>query len=223
MKILLVEDDIDTAQFIIKCLEQNGDSVTHCTDAEQGMLNASIHSFDVIIFDRLLPGMDGLDAVRILRKSNVLTPIIMLTALSETAHRVAGLNVGADDYLVKPFAFSELYARLTALARRQPLLQQSSDLRLKDLTICRTTRKVTRGKTQIELLPKEYQILEYLILNKTQLVTKTMLLENVWGFHFDPKTSLVQTHVSRLRNKIDKPFSCELIKTVRGHGYIISE
>ncbi|MBQ4860094.1 response regulator transcription factor [Pseudoalteromonas sp. MMG013] len=223
MKVLIVEDDLDTAQFIARGLEQSGDSATLCDNAEQALLSASTHPFDVIIFDRLLPSMDGLDAVRILRQSKIVTPIIMLTALSETSDRVAGLNAGADDYLVKPFAFSELYARLKALTRRQPLTPKALELVVADLTLERTTRQVKRADTHIDLMPKEYQILEYLMLNPKQLVTKTMLLEQVWGFSFDPKTSLVQTHVSRLRNKIDKPFTTELIKTVRGSGYIISD
>lgn len=223
MKVLLVEDDADTAQFIVHGLAQYGDVVQHCDNAERAMIAASTQPFDVIIFDRLLPNMDGLDAVRILRKSNVHTPIIMLTALSETSDRVAGLDAGADDYLVKPFAFSELYARLKALTRRQPITENSTELSIANLTLERTTRAVKRDNVDIELMPKEYQILEYLLLNPKQLVTKTMLLEQIWGFSFDPKTSLVQTHVSRLRNKIDKPFPTELIKTVRGCGYIISD
>ncbi|KAF7773876.1 two-component system, OmpR family, response regulator [Pseudoalteromonas citrea] len=223
MKVLVVEDDLDTAQFIVHGLEQQGDVALHCTNAEQAMITASTQIFDVIIFDRLLPNMDGLDAVRILRQSKIKTPVIMLTALSETSDRVAGLNAGADDYLVKPFAFSELHARLKALTRRQPITEQSTELSIANLTLERTTRQVKRDNTNIELMPKEYQILEYLLLNPKQLVTKTMLLEQIWGFSFDPKTSLVQTHVSRLRNKIDKPFPTDLIKTVRGCGYIISD
>ncbi|BBN82140.1 DNA-binding response regulator [Pseudoalteromonas sp. A25] len=223
MNVLLVEDDFDTAQFISQGLEQQGNCVTHCSDAEQGMLKAATCPFDVIVFDCLLPKMNGVDAVRILRQSNVQTPIIMLTALGETADRVSGLNAGADDYLVKPFSFAELEARLHALTRRQPLLHTKLQLKVADLVVCRTTREVTRAGQKIELMPKEYQILEYLMLNASQLITKTMLLEKVWGFSFDPKTSLVQTHVSRLRNKIDKPFEQELIQTIRGCGYIISE
>ena len=190
---------------------------------KQGLYRQRTSDFDVIIFDRLLPDMDGIDAIRVLRQSKLLTPIIVLTALAETAERVAGLDAGADDYLVKPFAFSELFARLKALARRQPLQPVNHQLQLGDLTVDRTTRKVTRSGQVISLLPREYQILEYLLLNHNQLITKTMLLENVWGFSFDPKTSLVQTHVSRLRGKLDKPFAYDLIKTVRGSGYLIND
>ncbi|MBQ4810544.1 response regulator transcription factor [Pseudoalteromonas luteoviolacea] len=223
MKVLIVEDDFDTADFIKRGLEQNGDTAHHVGTAQQGMVLATSEEFDVIIFDRLLPKMDGIDAVRILRGSNVVTPIIMLTALSETADRVSGLDAGADDYLVKPFDFSELYARLKALTRRTPLKQEALLLNIADLRLERTARRVSRGGQALDLNPKEYQILEYLMLNPGQLVTKTMLLEKVWGFNFDPKTSLVQTHVSRLRNKVDKPFDTELIKTIRGCGYIISD
>ncbi|RZQ51652.1 DNA-binding response regulator [Pseudoalteromonas phenolica] len=222
MNILLVEDDLDTAEFISKGLQQHGEIVQHCDNAEQAMLLASSSEFDVIIFDRLLPNMDGLDAVRILRASKVTIPIIMLTALSDTSDRVAGLDAGADDYLVKPFAFSELYARVKALARRQPLKESSLEICIGELKLERTTRQVFRAGKEIELMPKEYQILEFMMQNPEQLITKTMLLEQVWGFSFDPKTSLVQTHVSRLRNKIDKPFAFDMIKTVRGCGYLLS-
>ncbi|MCF2855876.1 response regulator transcription factor [Pseudoalteromonas sp. SMS1] len=223
MKVLIVEDDVDTADFIKRGLEQHGEIAHHVTSAQKGMLQASSSEFDVIIFDRLLPNMDGIDAVRILRGSNITTPIIMLTALGETTDRVAGLDAGADDYLVKPFDFSELYARLKALTRRTPLKQEALSLSVGDLVLERTARKVTRSGQVLDLNPKEYQILEYLMLNPGQLVTKTMLLEKVWGFNFDPRTSLVQTHVSRLRNKVDKPFTIELIKTIRGCGYILSD
>ncbi|MDK1288023.1 response regulator transcription factor [Pseudoalteromonas umbrosa] len=223
MNILIVEDDLDTAAFIEKGLLQHGELVKHVASAQEGILVASSTEFDVIIFDRLLPNMDGLDAVKVLRASGILTPIIILTALGDTVDRVDGLNAGADDYLVKPFDFSELYARLKALTRRKPISKVLLSLSLGDLVLERTSRKVIRAGRQIELNTKEYQILEFLMQTPGQLVTKTMLLEKVWGFSFDPKTSLVQTHVSRLRNKIDKPFDLELIKTVRGCGYIISD
>ncbi|MEC4087270.1 response regulator transcription factor [Pseudoalteromonas rubra] len=222
MHILLVEDDPDTAEFICAGLAQHNAQVQHCDNAERAMLSASAHAFDVIIFDRLLPNMDGLDAVRILRASKVTTPIIILTALSDTADRVAGLEAGADDYLVKPFAFAELYARLKALARRQPLRADTLELVIGELRLNRTSRQVLRAGQEIELMPKEYQILEYMMQNPEQLITKTMLLEQVWGFSFDPKTSLVQTHVSRLRNKLDKPFTFDMIKTIRGSGYLLT-
>ncbi|GLX85142.1 DNA-binding response regulator [Thalassotalea loyana] len=223
MNVLLIEDDIDTAQFISRGVSEQGDALTHTTQAKQGILFASTTDFDVIIFDRMLPDMDGIDAIKVLRSSGIDTPILVLTALAETADRVAGLDAGADDYLVKPFAFSELQARLRALTRRSPIKQANHILSIGDLTLDRTTQQCKRAGIVLDLMPREYKILEYLLMNANQLVTKTMLLEKVWGFSFDPQTSLVQTHVSRLRNKVDKPFSSDLIKTVRGSGYVISE
>lgn len=223
MNVLLIEDDIDTAQFISRGVSEQGDALTHTTQAKQGILFASTTDFDVIIFDRMLPDMDGIDAIKVLRSSGIDTPILVLTALAETADRVAGLDAGADDYLVKPFAFSELQARLRALTRRSPIKQANHILSIGDLTLDRTTQQCKRAGIVLDLMPREYKILEYLLMNANQLVTKTMLLEKVWGFSFDPQTSLVQTHVSRLRNKVDKPFSHDLIKTVRGSGYVISE
>lgn len=222
MNILLVEDNDETAGFIRRGLEEAGETVTHEVTAKAGLVTAAAQSFDVIVFDRLLPGMDGVDAVRVLRQSGVTTPIIMLTALAGIDDRVDGLEAGADDYLVKPFAFSELYARIRALSRRQPLAEDITRLQVGDLVIERTTQTATRGGDVLDLLPREYRILEYLMQNEGQLVTRTMLLEKIWGYRFDPKTSLVQTHLSRLRAKVDKPFRTELIRTVRGSGYVIA-
>ena len=223
MNVLLIEDDIDTAEFIARGITEQGDALTHHESAKKGILTASTGEFDVIIFDRMLPDMDGIDAIKLLRGSGVETPILVLTALAETADRVAGLDAGADDYLVKPFAFSELMARLRALARRSPIKQINHLLKVGDLVLDRTTQQCSRAGVVLDLMPREYKILEFMMMNVNQLVTKTMLLEQVWGFSFDPQTSLVQTHVSRLRNKVDKPFTCDLIKTVRGSGYVISE
>ena len=221
--ILLVEDNSETVAFISRGVEEAGDAVTVAMSAQEGLLAAAAHSFDVIIFDRLLPGMDGLDAVRVLRQSGIVTPILMLTALDGIADRVNGLEAGADDYLTKPFAFAELHARLRALARRQPLAEaEATRLMVGDLVMERTTQTVTRAGERLDLLPREYRVLEYLMLNEGHLVTRTMLLEKVWGYRFDPKTSLVQTHVSRLRAKVDRPFDTELIRTVRGAGYVLS-
>ena len=223
MRILLVEDNEETVAFTSRGLEEAGDVVTVATSAQEGLLIAAAHAFDVIIFDRLLPGMDGLNAVRVLRQSGIDTPILMLTALDGIDDRVNGLEAGADDYLTKPFAFAELYARLRALARRQPLAEpETTRSVVGDLVMERTSQVVTRAGVQLELLPREYRILEYLMLNEGQLVTRTMLLEKVWGYRFDPKTSLVQTHLSRLRAKVDRPFDTELIRTVRGAGYVLS-
>lgn len=222
MNILLVEDNDETAEFIMRGLTEAGETVTRESAGNTGLVAAASSDFDVIIFDRLLPGVDGLNAVRVLRESNVTTPIIMLTALSGIDDRVAGLEAGADDYLVKPFAFSELYARLKALSRRSPMTPTETRLQIGDLILERTTQTVTRAGQPLELLPREYRILEYLMQNEGQLVTRTMLLEKVWGYSFDPKTSLVQTHLSRLRAKVDKPFDKEMITTIRGSGYVIA-
>ncbi|MEM6300637.1 MAG: response regulator transcription factor [Pseudomonadota bacterium] len=221
MNILLVEDDLETAEFICRGLRETGDAVKHVTDGREGLLAATQESYDTIVFDRMLPGMDGLDAVRVLRETHIDTPIIMLTALAGIDDRVNGLDAGADDYLVKPFAFAELYARIRALGRRKPLQNEEHQLIVHDLILDRTTQEVTREGARLDLMPREYRILEYLMMNVGQLVTRTMLLEKVWGYSFDPKTSLVQTHVSRLRSKVDKPYGQELIRTVRGSGYLI--
>ena len=222
MRILLVEDNEETIAFTSRGFEEAGDAVTVAATAQQGLLIAAAHTFDVIVFDRLLPGMDGLDAVRILRQSGIATPILMLTALDGIDDRVNGLDAGADDYLTKPFAFAELYARLRALTRRQPLAEaDTTRIVVGDLVMERTRQVVTRANVRLELLPREYRILEYLMLNEGQVVTRTMLLDKIWGYRFDPKTSLVQTHLSRLRAKVDRPFDSELIRTVRGAGYVL--
>lgn len=222
MKILLVEDNDETAGFILSGLQEAGHYTHREAHAQKGLLAASTESFDVIIFDRLLPGMEGTDAIRILRQSGIQTPIILLTALSGVEDRVRGLDAGADDYLVKPFAFSELYARLRALARRQPVTEQQTRIEIHDLIIERTTQTVSRGGENLMLSPREYRILDYLAEHEGQLVTRTMLLEKIWNLNFDPHTNLVQTHLSRLRTKVDKPYPVKLIQTVRGSGYIIA-
>ena len=223
MRVLIVEDDTETAEFIRRGLTEQGDTADWCNSVEKALLQIPAEDYDAIVFDRLLPGMDGVNAVRLLRQANVKTPIIMLTALSGIDDRVEGLNAGADDYMVKPFAFSELYARLQALCRRQPLQTEATRLQVVDLVLDRTTQQVTRNSTAIDLARREYKILELLMQNAGQVVTRTMLLEKVWGYGFDPRTSIVQTHVSRLRAKVDRPFEIELIKTMRGSGYVIAE
>lgn len=221
MNILLVEDDSDTADFILRGLREQGHAVDLSDNARDGILLATTGSYDVAVFDRLLPGMDGIDAVRVLRASSVEVPVLMLTALDGIADRVDGLEAGADDYMVKPFAFAELLARLKALHRRKPLVQDELLLTVADLELNRATRAVARAGQSVDLNPREFQILDILMTHRDELVTRTMLLEQVWGYTFDPKTSLVQTHVSRLRAKIDKPFRVELIRTVRGSGYML--
>ncbi len=223
MNILLVEDNDETAAFIVRGIKEAGDSVTHVSDGKQGVSSAIAQDYDVVVFDRMLPELDGLSAVQQIRSANIDTPIIILTAMTGIDDRVAGLNAGADDYMVKPFAFEELYARLKAQCRRQSLDQAQTTLKVGAITLDRTTHEVFREDIPLDLLPREYKILEYLMLHQNQLVTRQMLLENVWGYSFDPKTSLVQTHVSRLRAKLDKPFSYDMIKTSRGEGYILND
>lgn len=221
MHVLLVEDDDETARFIERGLTEAGATVERFDNARAALLRQMEAAFDVAIFDRMLPGMDGLDAVRLLRGSNVRLPILMLTAMSAIDDRVHGLEAGADDYLAKPFAFSELYARLKALLRRPAMVTEATEFQIGDLHLHRPTQKVTRAGKALDLSPREYKLLDYLMQHEGQVVTRTMLLEKVWGFSFDPKTSLVQTHMSRLRAKVDKPFEVELIRTVRGSGYVI--
>ena len=178
--------------------------------------------YDVLVVDRLLPGMDGLNVVKVMREAGLKTPVLFLSALGGLDDRIQGLDVGGDDYLVKPFAFSELAARLRALTRRPPLTAPSARLEVGTLSLDRLTRRVERDGARIELQPREFRLLEYLMLHAGEVVTRTMLLERVWDYHFEPKTSVVETHISRLRAKIDKPFDAELIKTVRGVGYLIA-
>ena len=222
MRILLVEDNQETADFIARGLSEAGDTMDHAASGEVGLLQGGSGEFDVIIFDRMLPNIGGTKAIQLLRGAGVYTPMLMLTALAGIDDRVSGLEAGADDYLVKPFAFAELYARLKALSRRKPIAEAApTKLVIADLELERTTQKVTRAGQKLDLLPREYRILEFLMQNEGQLVTRTMLLDRIWGYNFDPKTSLVQTHLSRLRAKVDKPFAHELISTVRGAGYVI--
>lgn len=221
MKCLLIEDDQDTAAYIRKGLEQLGHTVDWVADGHQGLLMATDPGYGVLIVDRMLPRMDGLSVVKTLRATSVKTPVLFLTTLGGIDDRVEGLEAGGDDYLIKPFAFSELVARLNALARRPPLANTEVVLRVEDLVLDRLRHQVYRGHEKIELQPREFKLLEYLMLNAERVVTRTMLLENVWDFHFDPKTNIVETLVSRLRSKIDRGRDAELIQTVRGSGYMI--
>jgi two-component system, OmpR family, response regulator len=223
MRVLLIEDDRDTAAYVVNGLEEEGHTIDHCTDGRDGMAQAMGETYDVMIVDRMLPGLEGLSVVKTLRSTGCKIPIIFLTALGGVDDRVDGLDAGGDDYLVKPFAFSELLARINALSRRPHLKGDEARLKVGDLTLDFITRKVYRGTTEIDLQPREFRLLEVLMRNKGRVVTRTMLLERVWSFHFDPKTSVVETHISRLRSKIDKPFATELIHTVRGSGYSLHE
>ena len=223
MRVLHIEDDPDTAAYVIKGLEEEGHTIDHTIDGRDGIAQAMGETYDVMIVDRMLPGLDGMMIVKTVRAAGHKVPVIFLTALGGVDDRVDGLDAGGDDYLVKPFAFSELLARLNALARRPHLKGEETRLKVGDLALDLITRKVVRGSTEIDLQPREFRLLEVLMRNKGRVVTRTMLLERVWSFHFDPKTSVVETHISRLRSKIDKPFATELIHTIRGSGYSLHE
>ena len=220
MKILLVEDDKQTAGYIAKGLREHGHVVDHADNGRDGLYMATGEPYDVMIVDRNLPKMDGLSLVKAARDAGARTPTLFLTTMGGVDDRVAGLDAGADDYLVKPFAFAELLARVSALARRPPIVAQTK-LSAGDLEIDLLARTVTRGGKRLELLAQEFKILEYLMRHAGEIVTRTMLLEKVWDFHFDPKTNIVETHISRLRSKIDKGFDRPLLHTVRGAGYVI--
>lgn len=219
MKILLVEDDSHTSAYVANGLREHGHVVEHTANGREGLILASGGNHEVLVIDRMLPGLDGLAIVKTIRGAGIRTPVLLLTTLGGVNDRVEGLEAGADDYLTKPFAFAELLARINALARRPPLAEETAVLRVGDLEMNRLKRTVIRGGIQIELQPQEFKLLEYLMRNAGQVVTRTMLLENVWEFHFDPRTSVVETHISRLRAKIDRDFDEELLHTVRGAGY----
>ncbi|SEP96813.1 two-component system, OmpR family, response regulator [Loktanella sp. DSM 29012] len=221
MKILVVEDDPTTGQYIARGLREEGHTVDHVADGRAGLVQATGADHDVLIVDWMLPEIDGLTLVQTLRGAGNRTPVLFLTAMGSVDDRIAGLNAGADDYLVKPFAFGELSARINALARRPRTLAQETVLTAGDLTMDLVSREVRRAGQKIELLPREFAILEHLLRRKGRVQTRTMLLESVWGISFDPQTNVVETHISRLRAKVDKPFDTELIKTVRGSGYRI--
>lgn len=223
MKILVVEDDKTTGPYIASGLREEGHVVDLVADGKDGLIQATTGDYDVLVIDRMLPGLDGLTLLKTLRGARNKTPALMLTALSGVGDRIEGLDAGADDYLVKPFAFGELSARLSALARRPDLSDQETVLRAGDLEMDLVRRKVTRGEVVIDLLPREFALLEHLLRAKGRVQTRTMLLETVWGISFDPQTNVVETHISRLRSKVDKPFQADLIETVRGAGYRIAD
>jgi two-component system, OmpR family, response regulator len=221
MRILMIEDDTTAADYAAKGLSESGHVCDVLADGSDGLFHATRESYDVIVVDRMLPGLDGLSMVRALRAAGVKTPVLFLTAIGGIDDRVAGLEAGGDDYLTKPFAFAELLARLNALARRPPVQVVKTVLVVADLELDLMQRIARRGGQIIELLPKEFTLLEVLMRNEGRVVTRTMLLERVWDFHFDPKTSVVETHISRLRAKIDKPFPIALLHTVKSAGYAI--
>lgn len=221
MKILVIEDDRTTAAYISDGLRQEGHSVDLVETGPEGLVQATTTAYDVLVIDRMLPGLDGLSVAKTLRGAKNRTPMLLLTALGGVEDRIEGLNAGADDYLVKPFVFGELSARINALGRRPQLSELPTTLRAGDLEMDRLTRKVTRSGQVIDLLPREYALLEHLLRRQGRVQTRTMLLEAVWDIHFDPQTNVVESHISRLRAKIDKPFGVDLIVTVRGAGYRI--
>lgn len=223
MKILVIEDDAETGPYITQGLEQQGHSVELAATGKDGLLLASTETYDIMIIDRMLPELDGLSIVKTIRSTAVNTPVLFLTALGSVSDRVEGLESGGDDYLVKPFAFSELTARIKALARRPPIDDVATTLQVSDLEMDLLKHKVSRRGQNIDLQPREYRLLEYLMQHAGEVVTRTMLLEHVWDFHFDPHTNVIESHISRLRTKIDKPFDTELIHTIRGAGYSLRE
>ena len=219
MRILLVEDDPQAAAYVVRGLTEAGHVCDALADGQDGLFQATREAYDVAVVDRMLPSLDGLSLVRALRAAGRRVPVLFLTAVGGVDDRVEGLEAGADDYLTKPFAFSELLARVHALARRPQAVAQATTLRVHDLELDLLSRTARRGSVAIELLPKEFTLLEVLMRNEGRVVTRTMLLERVWNFNFDPKTSVVETHVSRLRAKIDKPFAVPLLHTVKSAGY----
>ena len=223
MRVLIVEDDANTADFVIKGLRQAGYTPDHAADGKEGLFLALEQPYDIIVLDRMLPGLDGLNLLRTLRSAGNSTPVLLLSALGEVDDRVEGLRAGGDDYLVKPFALVELQARLEALLRRGEVKAADSLLRVGNLELDRFTRAARRGGRAIDLQPREYQLLEYLMLHAGQVVTRTMLLEGVWDYHFDPQTNVIDVHISRLRAKIDKGEERPLLHTVRGAGYCLRD
>lgn len=223
MKILVIEDDKTAGPYIAGGLREEGHSVDLLTQGQEGLVQAMAGTYDILIVDRMLPGIDGVSLVKTLRGAKNRVPILFLTALGGVDDRIEGLDAGADDYLVKPFVFGELRARIAALCRRPQLAEAPTSLRAHDLELDRLSRKVTRSGKPIDLLPREFALLEHLLRRKGRVQTRTMLLEAVWDIHFDPLTNIVETHISRLRGKVDKDYDVQLIETVRGAGYRIVE
>ena len=219
MRILLIEDDQEAAQYLTKGLAESGHVVDHAADGPQGLVLATSESYDVLIVDRMLPGLDGLSVIEALRKNGSPVPALVLSAKGSVEDRVAGLRAGGDDYLTKPFAFAELLARLDALVRRSQPKAVETVLRVADLEMDLLARTVTRGGKAVDLKPREFRILEYLLRHAGQVVTRTMLLENVWDYSFDPQTNVIDVHMSRLRQKVDAGSAKPLLQTVRGAGY----
>ena len=223
MRILLVEDDVKIASFILKGLKAAGYAVDHAPDGEKGLDMALTEPYDTAIIDLMLPKLDGLSLIEQMRKEKIHTPVIILSAKGSIDDRVKGLQTGSDDYLTKPFAFSELLARVQALIRRAGGLSEPTRLTVGDLSMNLLTREVTKGTQKIELQPIEFSLLEFLLRNAGRVVSKTMIIEHVWNYNFDPQTNVVEARICRLRDKIDRDFSQKLIHTVRGVGYVLKE
>jgi two-component system OmpR family response regulator len=221
MKILVIEDDGETAAYLANGMREEGHVVDQAANGRDGLFLAINGGYDVMVVDRMLPGLDGLGIVKAVRAANISTPALFLSTLGGIDDRVTGLNAGGDDYLVKPFSFAELLARVNALGRRPALNAQATLLQVGDLQMDLLKRRVVRQGKQIDLQQREFRLLEYLMQNAGRVVTRTMLLEAVWDFHFDPQTTVVETHISRLRAKVDRGFDQELIRTVRGAGYCL--
>ena len=224
MRILVIEDDKDVSSYITKGMKESGHVTDTADNGKDGLFLATTEEYDVMIVDRMLPALDGLTIIQTIRGAGNKTPVLILSALGEVDDKVKGLRSGGDDYLVKPFAFAELLARIEVLSRRQDnTATQNTTLTAQELTLDLLSRKVKRGSHDIDLQSREFKLLEYMLRHKGQVVTRTMLLEHVWDYHFDPQTNVIDVHISRLRSKIDKGFDTKIIRTVRGAGYIIEE
>ena len=221
MRILVIEDDADTAAYMVKGLKESGYVVDHAADGKDGMFHAMSGNYDALIVDRMLPNVDGLSIIQAIRTAGIKTPALILSALGAVDDRVKGLKAGGDDYLTKPYAFSELLARIEVMLRRGGGAQVETKLRVADLEMDLLARTVMRGGQEIDLQPREFLLLEYLMRNAGHVVTRTMLLEHVWDYHFDPQTNVIDVHISRLRQKLDKGFPKPLLHTVRGAGYCL--
>ncbi|AZO78325.1 MULTISPECIES: response regulator transcription factor [unclassified Bosea (in: a-proteobacteria)] len=224
MRLLIVEDDAEAAAYLVKAFREAGHVADHAPDGLEGYAMAQGGGYDVLVVDRMLPRMDGLSVIRSLREQGETVPALILSALAQVDDRVKGLRAGGDDYLPKPYAFSELLARVEVLSRRRGApASEPTTYRVGDLLLDRLAHRVTRGGEEIVLQPREFRLLEYLMKHAGQVVTRTMLLENVWDYHFDPQTNVIDVHVSRLRSKVDKGFEHPMIHTIRGAGYMVRD
>ena len=223
MRLLIVEDDRESADYLVKAFREVGHIADHASDGEEGLALAESGGYDVLVIDRMLPKRDGLSIIGTLRAKGDRTPALILSALGQVDDRIKGLRAGGDDYLPKPYAFAELLARVEVLSRRTGGPSEETSYRVGNLELDRLSHRVARGTTEITLQPREFRLLEYLMKHAGQVVTRTMLLENVWDYHFDPQTNVIDVHISRLRSKIDKGFDSPLLHTIRGAGYMVRD